>query len=49
MEGSSEKEKRLMDMDNTVVIGGTVGRRGGRGGRGYKGISGNEKDTIRIK
>ena len=39
MQGSSKKEKGLMDTDNSVVI---AGREGG-GGRGYKGINGNEK------
>ena len=37
MEGSSKKEKGLMDMDNSVVI---------AEGKGIKGLNGNEKNTI---
>ena len=39
MEGSSKKEKGLMDMDNSVVI---VGRRGG-----IRQLNGNVKNTIK--
>ena len=37
-EGLSKKEKGLMDMDNSVVIGG-----------GHRGLNGNEKNTIKKK
>ena len=46
VEGSSKKEKGLMDMDNSLVI---MGRREvGGGGRGYKADNGNGKNTIKI-
>ena len=41
VEGLSEKEKGLMDMDNTVVI--------ARVRRVIRGLKGNEKNTIKIK
>ena len=40
MEGSSKKEKGLMDMDKSVVI---------SGGRGLRGLNGNGKNIIKIK
>ena len=40
MEGLSNKEKGLMDMDNSVVI--PVGR------GGIRALKGNEKNTIKI-
>ena len=41
MEGLSEKEKGLMDMDNSVVIAG--------GGGDLQGLKGNVKNAIKIK
>ena len=38
MEGSSQQEKEVMGMDNSVVI----------GGEGIRGIHGHGKDTIKI-
>ena len=40
VEGSSEKEKGLVDMDNSVAIAGWGG--------GIRGINGNRKNTIKI-
>ena len=40
MEGSTKKEKGLMDVVNCVVIAGM---------RGYKGLNGNAKNTIKIE
>ena len=36
----SEKEKGLMDMDNSVVL---------AGGRGTRGLNGHGKNTIKVK
>ena len=38
--GIKQKEKGLMDMDNSVVI---------AGGEGIRGLNGNGKNTIKIK
>ena len=43
MEGSSKKEKVLMDMDNSVVIA------GGQGEEGLRGTNGSEKSKIKKK
>ena len=40
MEGSSKKEKRLMDMDNSVVI--------AVSGGDVRGLNGNGKNTIKF-
>ena len=42
MKGLSKKEKVLMDMDNTVVIAGGMGK-------GIRGLNDNGKNTIKIK
>ena len=41
MEGLSKSEKRLMDVDNSLVI--AVGK------KGVRGLNSSAKDTIKIK